>query len=216
MFASLVVLMACSGFFSSSESALFSLNPLQLRRISQKRPGAGARVHALLALPTRLLSTILIGNTIVNVAMATVAFSLAEHFFPSRGESISLPALTLLILIFGEAGPKRVGLLLPEQLAVLYAPVLRVLEWAAAPIRNLLERITHAFGPVFRPRGKTLSEEEFEGVLEISGEEGILNADELAMIKAITHLEDLRASDVMTPRVDLIANTNPATLPGGP
>ena len=199
-----VALMCCSAFFSSTESAYFSLNPLHVRRIGQRRPAAGARIHDILAAPTRLLSTILIGNTIVNVAIAAIGFSIAERLVPGRGESISIPVVTALLILFGEVSPKRIGLLFSEQLAVLYAPVLPWLIRAATPLRALLERITRTFEPVFRPRGKTLSEEEFETVLEISGEEGILNADELAMITAIIRLEDLKVRNVMTPRVDLV------------
>ncbi|MBN1269476.1 MAG: HlyC/CorC family transporter [Kiritimatiellae bacterium] len=208
------LLTCCSAFFSSSETAFFSLNPLHLRRLSQRRPAAGARIHAILARPTRLLSTILIGNTVVNVAIAAVGFALAEHFLPGRGEAVSIPAVTILLIIFGEAGPKRIGLLFADRLTVYAAPVVQALTAAATPVRILLERITHAFEHVFRPRGKTLSEEEFTSVLEISSEEGILNPDEFAMINAIIRLEDLMASDVMTPRVDLIGidlSEDPAT-----
>ena len=211
----LPVLLALSAFFSGTETAYFSLNPLDLRRLTQRRPRAGARVHAILAQPTRLLSTVLIGNTIVNVTLAAVAFSLAEHFFPAWGESISIPAVTLALIVFGEVGPKRLGLLFPEQLASLHAPFVLLLGRIFTPLRLLLERITRTLEPFIRPRGRTLSEEEFETVLDISNEEGILNADELAMIQAIIRLEDLRASNVMTPRVDLIGldlNEDPATF----
>ena len=85
----------------------------------------------------------------------------------------------------------------------------------SAPVRVVLERLTRALEPLFRPHGRTLSEEEFQTVLDISGEEGILNADELAMIKSVIMLDDLQASDVMTPRVDLIGldlEEDPATF----
>ncbi|MFH0953861.1 MAG: hemolysin family protein [Verrucomicrobiota bacterium] len=204
MGAAFLVLLCCSAFFSCTETAFFSLNPLNLRRISQADSAAGTRIHDVLTRPTQLLSTILIGNTIVNVAIAALGFALAEHFFPAYGETISIVAVTIILIIFGEAGPKRVGLLFAEQLAVLFSPVVLVLIRVAAPLRLLLEHMTQKFEPFFRPRGRTLSEEEFESVLEMSGEEGILNADELAMINAIIRLEDLKASNVMTPRVDLI------------
>lgn len=200
----LVVLMLCSGFFSSSETVFFSLNPLALRRVSQRNPTIGGWIHQLLAVPTRILSTVLIGNTIVNVAIAAVGFLLAEHFLPGRGEAVSIPVITVALVIFGEAGPKRVGLLYAERLALGYAPIMIALIRLLAPLRFLLERLMKSFEPLFRPRGRTLSEEEFETVLEISQEQGILNADELAMIKAIVDLEDLKPGDVMTPRVDLI------------
>ncbi len=199
-----VLLMICSGFCSSSETAFFSLNPLQVRRITKANPSAGGRIHDILARPQQLLSTILIGNTMVNVAIAAVGYTIAERLFPGRGERISIPVVTVLLIVFGEAGPKRIGLLLAEQLAQLYSTFVPWLIRLAAPLRLVLEKLTQKFERFFRPRGKTLSEEEFETVLEVGSEEGILNADELAMIKSIIRLESLKASDVMTPRVDLI------------
>ncbi len=199
-----VALLCCSAFFSSTETTFFSLNPLGLRRLSQKSPAAGSRIRDILNQPTQLLSTVLIGNTIVNVAIAAVGFSITERLIPRHSELVAMVVVTIVLIVFGEAGPKRVGLLLTEPLAILYAPAVQTLIRVATPLRALLEKLTQTFEPWFRPRGRTLSEEEFETVLEISREEGILNGDELAMINAIIRLEDLKASDVMTPRVDLI------------
>ena len=135
LFVLLVLLLIGSAFCSSAETAFFSLNPLQVRRIGQKRPSAGTRIHAILSNPTRLLSSILIGNTIVNVAASAVGYRLAEHFFLSRGEQIAIPTMTILIIIFGEIGPKRVGLFLPCQLATLYHPAVEALQTIATPLR---------------------------------------------------------------------------------
>ena len=211
----LLALILASAFFSSAETIFFSLNPMQVRRLTQHRPATGALVHHILATPTRLLSTILIGNTVVNVAIAAVGFALAEQYAPAHGEAVAIPVITLLLILFGEAAPKRLGLRHAEHLAPLYAPILRVLMVVSAPVRVVLERLTRALEPLFRPHGRTLSEEEFQTVLDISGEEGILNADELAMIKSVIMLDDLQASDVMTPRVDLIGldlEEDPATF----
>lgn len=202
--AAFVVLMAFSALFSSSETVFFALNPLDLRRITQRKPAAGARIHEIVSKPTQLLSTVLIGNMIVNVSIAAIGFTIADFFFPGRGEQVSIPVVTVLLIIFGEVGPKRVGLRFPDRLAALYAPVLAVLIRLFTPLRILMERITRGLEPLFRPRGRTLSEEEFETVLDISEEQGIINEEELAMIKAIVNMEDLRASDVMTPRVDIV------------
>ncbi len=197
-------LLVASAFFSSSETIFFSLNPLQVRRLTQRNAVSGRRVHDLLANPTRLLSTILIGNTMVNVAIAAVGFDMARRLVPGFGEAIAIPAVTALLVIFGEAGPKRLGLNLAEKLAPRYVPILSVLAIAFTPLRLALEQMTRKFEVLFRPRGRGMSEDEFKTVLEIGNEEGILNADELAMIKSIIQLEDMKASDVMTPRVDII------------
>jgi putative hemolysin len=198
-----VALLALSGFFSSSETIFFSLDPLQIRRLERADPARGGRVSELLRRPTALLSSILIGNIIVNVFLSAVGFSLVERFAPGRGEQISIPVLTALLLFFGEIGPKRLGLAYAERAAAAYVPALAASIRLTAPLRWMLESISRAFQPLFVPRGRMLTDEEYETVLDISGEEGVLNADEWAMVKSVVRLEDLRAADVMTPRVDV-------------
>ena len=199
-----LLLLACSGFFSSAETVYFSIDPIQLRRIGAQHPPTGERLRALLGTPTRLLSTILIGNTLVNISLSNVGYALARRWAPAHSELIAIPAITLLLIFFGEIGPKNLGLVYTGLLARLYVPAIRLAEFLLTPPRALLGLVNRRLARHFRPAGKTLSEEEFETVLDISREEGILNADELAMIKAIVDLEDLHASDVMTPRVDFI------------
>ena len=202
--ASFFILLACSAFFSSAETVYFSIDPIHLRRIAAKHPAAGERLRALLAAPTRLLSTILVGNTLVNISLSNVGYAIALRFVPDHGELVAIPAVTILLIFFGEIGPKNFGLVYVDFLARLYSPAIRAAEIVLLPLRAVLDRAGRKLAHLFRPSGKTLSEEEFETVLDISREEGILNADELAMIKAIVDLEDLHASDVMTPRVDFI------------
>lgn len=200
----LVLLLVASGFFSSSETTLFSLSPLQLRKISERNPKAGNQVHQVIAKPNQLLSTILIGNTIVNVAAAAVGYAIANNLFKDRGELVAIPVITLLLILFGEITPKRIGLHYAERIAPMYARIYSVLTVILSPLHRLLEQITKVFEPLLRPHGKSLSSEEFETVLELGNEAGVLNADELAMLKSIIQLEDLTAGEVMTPRVDVI------------
>jgi CBS domain containing-hemolysin-like protein len=199
-----LALLACSAFFSSAETAYFSVDPIQLRRIGVQHPATAERLRGLLAAPTRLLSTILIGNTLVNLTLANVGYALAEIWAPAYAEAIAIPAVTLLLIFFGEIGPKNLGLLYTAGMVRFYGPPLQLAERLLAPLRFGLDLVSRRLAHSFKPAGKTLSEEEFETVLDISREEGILNADELAMIKAIVDLEDMHASDVMTPRVDFI------------
>ena len=201
-----LLLTACSAFFSSSETAFFSVDPLQLRRIGEENPTVGEQLRLMLSNPTRLLSTILIGNTLVNIALSNIGYTLVHYLVPPAwqrwDELVAVPAITILLIFFGEVGPKNVGLLHTAALIRWASPPLRVLSRILAPLRLLLELVNRRLARHFRPAGKTLSEEEFETVLDISGEEGVINADELAMIKSIVDLEDLSAADVMTPRVD--------------
>jgi CBS domain containing-hemolysin-like protein len=198
------VFLGASAYCSSAETAFFAVDPLQLRHLGDTHAGALPRIRLLLSNPQRLLSTVLIGNTIVNILISNIGYLLATRWFPRWGGTIAVPAVTVLLLVFGEMGPKRVAVKHPLFLIRAYAPSLLFLTWAFTPLRALLDFLSRRFSRHFRPRGKTLSEEEFETVLDISREEGVLNADELAMIKAIVNLEDLHASDVMTPRVDFV------------
>jgi len=212
----LAILLALSAFFSSSETVFFSLNPLQIRRLTQKNPRRGEQIHRLLAQPTRLLSGILIGNTVVNVTASAVGLLAVRTVAPAHSEPVAIFLMTVLLLLFGEYGPKRLGLRYTERLALAFIGPLRALVAVTRPLRALLEGITRRFESAFRPRGHQLSDAEFATVVDIGREEGILREDELAMIKAIIKLDDLRAADVMTPRVKLqgldLDEARPATL----
>lgn len=200
----LALLLLASGLFSSAETIFFSLSPLQLRRITEQHPALGARLHQMTSQPARLLSTILIGNTIINVAAAAVGYAIATQLFGAHGEIIAIPVVTILLILFGEVAPKRIGLHYAERFSLIYTPLFSAIALLLTPLRVLLEKITRVFEPLLRPHGKSLSSEEFETVLELGREAGALNPDELAMLKAIVSLEDLTAADVMTPRVDIV------------
>ena len=200
-----VLLLCCSAFFSSAETAYFSLDPIAVKRIEKEHPKGGGAVRDLLSQPTKLLSTVLIGNTLVNIVLTNAGYALAKRLVPDvYDEAVSVTGVTVLLLLFGEIGPKNFGLQYTSGMVRLYARPLRGLEAALFPLRWVLEQVSKRAARWMRPAGKNLSGEEFETVLDISREAGVLNTEELAMIKSIMDLEDLRASDVMTPRVDFV------------
>lgn len=200
----LLALLVCSGFFSSSEVAFFSLNPLQISRLATRDPAAAARIREILARPTKLLSTILMGNTLVNIVASAIGYSIVGRFGGAWAAVITIPLMTVVLLIFGEIGPKRLALRRPVKLAVLYTPVISVVISLSRPLRRMLEAITRSLAWIFHPRGHVLSGEEVTSVMEVSHQKGLLDADERAMLSGIMRLENLRASDVMTPRMDII------------
>ncbi len=209
------VLLLLSAFFSSAETALFSLSPMQIHRLRRYHPKATKQLEELLAAPADLLASILIGNTIVNVAAADLGFILAEQLFPSYGEMIAIPSVTVFLVIFGELAPKRLGLRKPDSLALLYLPALIFLIKICAPLHILLEKITHSFQSHFTPRRSALTKAELLTVVDVGHEEGVINKEERAMVDGIIRLEKLQAKDVMTPRVDLISldiEDDPATF----
>jgi putative hemolysin len=199
----LVLLFACSAFFSSAETALFSLDRIQVHHIIRARPRAGKRIETMLASPTSLLSNILIGNTLVNVAASAVGYAVAGRLVPGYAEAVAIPTMIVLLLVFGEVAPKRLAMRYPERMALMYAPALSILMPALAPARAVLESITNLFKRHFEARNKTITEDEFLTAVEVSEEEGVLDEEERTMVDGIISLEDAQASDVMTPRVDL-------------
>lgn len=210
----LLLLLAVSGLCSCSETVFFSQNPLQVRRFTQKYPRMGERLHRLLSEPKRLLSTILILNTIVNTVFAILAFKLIDRYLAWHAEPVSTALATLVLLIFGEYGPKRIGLMFTETLTCLLTPMMKVMMPLTSPIHWFLRKLTRAFEPLFRVRSQALSEEEIHTLFEVSGADGIMDAEEYSMVKAIIGLEDLTAASIMTPRVDVVGldlDSDPAT-----
>ena len=202
--AALILLFCCSAFFSSSESALFSLDPLQIHRIREKHPGAADRIEHALSMPTRLLSAILVGNTLVNVVAAALGYAVLEDLLPARGVLIAIPVMTMLLLIFGEISPKRVALRFPEKLAVLYAKPLDLLIRAMTPATRVLGWVARLLAKWLVPTPK-LTEAEFRTALDESEQRGVLDREERSILDGIIRLEGLTAGDVMTPRVDVVA-----------
>ncbi len=212
----LVVLLGFSAFFASAETALFSLSPIHIHRIKRTHPKTARQIELLLATPAALLSSILIGNTLVNVIAANIGFVVANHFFNPYGEAVAIPVMTILLLLFGDAAPKRFAVRRPEMVARSYLPLLRFFIAAFTPLRILLERITHWLPKHLIPVHHALTEDELLTAVDVGHEEGILTRDERTMVDGIIRLETLQARDVMTPRVDLIGidiNSDPASYP---
>jgi putative hemolysin len=203
-FIALGLLLCSSAFFSSAETALLSLNPLQVHRLARTHPRAAKRIQRMLDLPQQLLSTVLIGNTLVNVGAAALGYAVAEALYPARGEVVAIPTMALLLLIFGEVAPKRLAMARSERLAVAYSRTLAVLVRVLTPLRRVLEGVTDVLEKYIRHRQDSLTEDEFLTVVEVGEEEGVLDEEERIMVDGIIRLEETQASEIMTPRVDLI------------
>jgi len=200
----LFVLLALSAFFSSAETAFFSLNPIHIHRIRRSKPGIARSIEALLATPTHLLSTLLIGNTLVNVVAASLAFVIADQIWPGYGAPIAIPSMTFLLIVFGEVLPKRLAVRHPEPIATAYLRPIGIAIILLTPLRRLLEWITSSLETSFKPRRRALSGEDLMTVVDVGHTEGVFNPEERAMVDGILRLENIQAHDVMTPRVDLI------------
>ncbi len=200
----LLVLLVLSAFFSMAESAIFSLNAVQVQRLRERSPKGGPLVTELLQTPTRLLSTVLVGNTLTNVASASVGYAIVERLLPTYSTVVAIPVMTLLLLILGEVAPKRLALAYAERLAIPCAANLVVWGKVLAPFRAMLEALTHGLRALLRPERRTLSDAELLTAVELGAEMGILDEEERSMVDGIMRLSEMQAREVMTPRVDLI------------
>jgi len=208
-----VLLLGCSAFLSSAETALFSLSPMQIHRLRRYHPKKAKQIEQLLASPAEILSSLLIGNTLVNVIAADLGYVIAEHFTARHAEAVAIPVMTLVLILFGDVTPKRLAVRRPDLLAVHYVSILNGVIWLCAPARRLLNTITSAFEKHLKPHQTALTEKELLTAVDVGHEEGVLNKEERMMMDGIIRLETLQARDVMTPRVDVIGldlNGDPA------
>ena len=200
----LMVLFGLSAFFSGSETALFALTPVQAQRIRERNPQAGARLQRLLSQPERVLSTILIGNTICNVAVASVSFLVVHMLTPEHSSLVAIPATTVLLLLIGDLVPKRMAIAHAERLAPFFSAVLVLWMLLFAPLARLLEVSSNLLRKFLLPERKALNDAELLTMMQVGAEQGVLDAEERSMVDGIMRLSELKASDAMTPRVDLV------------
>lgn len=202
----LAVLIVLSGFFSGSEIAVFSLGEARVRSfVEEGRRGAGALAE-LKANPERLLATILIGNNIVNILAASIATAMALDLFGSQGVAYATGAMTLLVLIFGEITPKGLSSANADRVGLAVAPVLLLLSRVLFPLVVPLEALTRAFVRRSQREGRmTVTEGEIREMTLIGHREGSIDEHERRIIERAFFLDETRAWDIMTPRVDVFA-----------
>ena len=198
----LAVLFALSFFFSGSETILFSLTPSQRQRIGERNAAAGARVTECLRDSALLLSTLLVGNTLVNFAIATLGYRLFVKGFPGGG-IVAIPVMTVALLFFGEITPKQIALRYAERLAPCCARLLLFWRTILTPLNLLLKSFSQVFRRGLERERRALSDAELLSALEAGAERGDFSREDTEMIEGILRLSELCANDEMTPRVDM-------------
>ena len=200
----LLVLISLSAFFSGSETILFSLSPIQVQRIRNRDAVAGARLETLLSDPALILSTVLVGNTLVNFAIASLGYMMIHALIPAWGTAIAIPLMTLILLLFCEVTPKRVAISHAERLAPLVSRLVLFWLWLLRPFNMVLTSSSRIFKKSLRRERRALSNDELRTVVEVGEEQGVLDAEEASMVDGVMRLSELKASDEMTPRVDMV------------
>ena len=202
LLAVLAVLVVLSAFFSGSETILFSLTSVQRSRIRARDARADARIARCVDDSALLLATLLVGNTIVNFAIATIGYKLFSGAFPVWGGFVAVPAMTVLLLLFGEITPKRLALRHTEVLAPAAARFLLFWRAALKPFSLAFRFSSRAYAGAIAEERRALSDAELVSVLETAAERGDFAAEDAEMIAGVLRLSELHANDEMTPRVD--------------
>ena len=207
MIAALVVLVALSGYFSATETAFTSLNRIRLKTWADNGDRRAARALKLAERYDSLLSSILIGNNIVNNAATTISAVLfIDLVGKANGPAVSAAVLTVVILIFGEVTPKSLAKESPEAFAMSAAPLLGLFMVILTPANFLFTQWKRLLSRVFHKTGEDgITEEELVGMVDQAENEGGLDEHESDLIRNAIEFNDLEVSEILTPRVDLEA-----------
>lgn len=212
----IILLFLLSAFFSSAETVLFSLTGGQRARIKARSARADRLIAKCLGDKAVLFSTLLVGNTFVNFALATLGYRLFARWYPSL-PWLAVPAMTVLLLLFGEITPKRLALKFTEELAPAYAALLGFWRRLLTPFNVVLRYTSKAFAPALARERRALSDEELVSVLESAAEHGTVATKDAEMIEGVLRLSELCANDEMTPRVDIEGyDTDGPIVPASP
>ena len=199
-----IICILLSAFFSSAEVALISITRARVRTlVNDKKPGATA-LATLKENPDHFLITILIGNTIVNIAAASIATAIAINAFGNIGVGIATGVVTIVLLIFGEIGPKIYASRAPDTYPRAVAPVILALSRALSPVIWVIEKVSPSLGLGKDDSEPAVTEEEIREWIDVGKEEGTIEQDEKEMLYSVLEFGDTTAREIMTPRVDVI------------
>ena len=202
----MAVCLLLSAYFSATETAFSSANTTRLRTLAEKGSGGAALALKLLEQYDRLLSTILIGNNIVNIATASIGTVLFVRHYGDAGATISTVVVTVVVLIFGEISPKSIAKDCAERCAMLSAPILRVFIWVLLPLNRLFSLWKKLLSRVFRLGGESkMSQEELLMLGDAVQQDGSIDRDEGELLKNAIGFSEQEAQDILIHRVDLAA-----------
>lgn len=213
MIVTLLILVVMSAYFSATETAFTSLNRIRMKNRAENGSRRAEKTLALAEEYDKLLSTILIGNNIVNITATTVSTVLCTKWFHQYGPTVATVALTIIILVFGEITPKSLAKERPEDFAMFSQPLLKLFMVVLTPLNYLFTQWKKLMSKVFRARGDDgITEEELVGMVDQAQTEGGLDEHESDLIRNAIEFNDLEVSELLTPRVDLTAADEESTM----
>ena len=200
----LIILLMLSAFFSSAETALTTVNRIRIRSLADDESKRAKTVLKITDNSGKMLSAILIGNNIVNVAAASITTSLA-YSLGGSAVAIANAVITIAILLFGEITPKTTATIHAEKLALIYAPIISIFMKIMTPVIFIITGLSNAVLLLLRidpnAKNQTMTENELRTIVDVSHEDGVIESDEKEMIYNVFDLGDAKAKDVMVPRV---------------
>lgn len=204
---SVVVLIGLSAFFSSAETALTTANRVKIRSLVEEGNKTAAVLQKVLDNNSKMISTILIGNNIVNISASSLVTVFTTRTFGDSAVGISTGILTLVVLLFGEIVPKNAAMLSAEKLALSYSRIIYFLMQLLTPVIFIVDKLSHGIMFLLHidPNKKLnqMTETELKTYVDVSHEDGVIETEEREMIYNVFEFSDTVAKDIMIPRIDM-------------
>ena len=206
----LIILLAFSAFFSSSETAFSTSNIIRIRNYADEKVKGARKALYICENYDKTLTSILVGNNLVNIAATTIGAYVFACLIknPTLANVLNTAVLTILVLIFGEILPKSLAKVNPEKLALKYSSVMYVIIWVLYPITFLFLKLQNRFVKRAKKNTEilpTVTEDELESIIDTMEEEGVIDSDDAELIQGVLDLDDKVSYDIMTPRIDISA-----------
>lgn len=203
----ILIMVMLSAFFSSAETSMTTINKIRLKTLVEQGDKRAAVLEKAISDPGKLLSTILIGNNIVNMAASSLTTTLTIQLFGNVYVGLATGLMTLIILLFGEITPKTLASVHAERLALSYARIISFLMIVLTPVIFIVGKLSSSLMLLLRidPDAKrgTMTEHELRTIVNVSQEDGVIESEEKQMIYNVFDFGDSVARDVMIPRIDM-------------
>lgn len=205
----IIILVALSAFFSSAETALSTVNKVRLKGLAEEGNATAARVLEILDNYSKMLSTILIGNNIVNLTASSLTTILVTKTFGSYAVGIATGVLTLTVLLFGEIIPKNTAMLYSEKISFVYSGIILALMKLFTPVVFIVDKMSVGISLLLHidtnKKGTLMTENELKTYVDVSHEDGVIESEEREIIYNVFDFSDAVAKDIMIPRIDMIS-----------
>ena len=204
----LVILLIGSSFFSASETALMSLSKIRIRHMQDEGIKGAKLVASLIDDPNKLLTSILIGNNVVNIAATSISTSLFIALIGPQGVAVATFIMTILVLLFGEITPKTIAANSSEKVSILVSKPIKVIIFLLTPLVWVFNLITGVIFKILGVDNKNnqpyITEEELKTMVNVSHEEGVLEIEERQIINNVFQFGDMQAKEAMVQRLDMV------------